>query len=92
VHGILWAMPLLIGIICLALGVSLAVVWWSPAFVAAMQVLLVIVLLLWGLISTLVGYSALKAGREFQEAIDQESDSETQDSSKSSNASDEMVA
>jgi multisubunit Na+/H+ antiporter MnhG subunit len=81
VHGILWAMPLLIGIICLALGVSLAVVWWSPAFVAAMQVLLVIVLLLWGLISTLVGYSALKAGREFQEAINQDADEEKSDHS-----------
>ncbi len=71
-HGILWAMPLLIGIICLALGVSLAVVWWSPAFVAALQVLFVVVLLLWGAISTLVGYSALKAVREYDESIKQE--------------------
>jgi ABC-type siderophore export system fused ATPase/permease subunit len=65
-------MPLLIGIICLALGISLAVAWWSPAFVAALQVLLVVVLLLWGAISTLVGYSALKAAREFQEAVNQD--------------------
>ncbi len=67
-------MPLLIGIVCLALGLSLAVAWWSPAFVAALQVLLVVVLLLWGAISTLVGYSALKAGREYQESVNQEPD------------------
>ena len=56
----------------MAVSLSLAVAWWSPAFVAAMQVLLVVILLLWGAISTLVGYSALKAGREFQEAISQD--------------------
>jgi ABC-type transport system involved in cytochrome bd biosynthesis fused ATPase/permease subunit len=90
-HGILWAMPLLIGIICLALGVSLAVAWWSPAFVAALQVLLVVVLLLWGAISTLVGYSALKARREYDESIAQEPVSAAQPSSKTAPASEESA-
>lgn len=56
-------MPLIYGIILLALAVSLAVVWWSAAFVAALQVLLVLTLALSGLIATLVGYSSTKAKR-----------------------------
>jgi hypothetical protein len=61
--------PLLLGIVLLALGVSLAVVWWSAAFVAALQVLCVTGLLLFGVVLSLVGYSSLKAQREFREAL-----------------------
>ncbi len=60
--------PLLLGIILLAFGISLAVVAWSPLFVAALQVFAVIVLLFSGLILSLVGYSAIKAEREFVES------------------------
>jgi hypothetical protein len=77
-------MPLLIGIIFLALGLSLCVMWWSPAFVAALQVLVVISLLLWGVILTLVGYSAMKASREFDEAVNSESDVQTAESATTS--------
>jgi hypothetical protein len=84
-------MPLLIGIICLALGVSLAVAWWSAAFVAALQVLLVVALLLWGLISTFVGYSALKAGREYDEGASQGSGSEMQASPKAASATEDSA-
>jgi hypothetical protein len=81
-------MPLLIGIILLALGLSLCVMWWSPAFVAALQVLLVISLLLWGLILTLVGYSAMKASREFEEAVNSGDDN----SLEAANAADEPTS
>jgi hypothetical protein len=72
-------------------GSFLAVAWWSPAFVAALQVLLVVVLLLWGAISTLVGYSALKARREYDESIAQEPVSAAQPSSKAAPASEESA-
>ena len=49
----------------LALGVSLVALWWSSAFAAALQVLLVVFLLLAGLVFSVVGYSELKAAREF---------------------------
>ena len=65
-------MVLLTGIILLALGVSLCVVWWSPAFVAALQVLIALSLLLWGAIFSLVGYSAMKARREYETALGNE--------------------
>lgn len=55
----------------LALGISLAVTAWSPAFVAALQVFAVIFLLFVGLIFSLVGYSAKKAERSCAEAIDE---------------------
>ena len=61
-------MPLIIGLIALALGISLTVAWWSAAFVAALQVLFVVSLLFWGLVLVLVGYSEMKAAREYDEA------------------------
>jgi hypothetical protein len=68
-------MPLIFGLICLALALSLTVFWWSPAFLAAFQVLLVLFLFFAGLILSLVGYSAMKASREFTEAVTSDSDS-----------------
>jgi hypothetical protein len=62
-------MAIITGLILLALGISLLVVWWSPAFVATLQVMLVLTLLFWGIISVLVGYSEKKAAREYKEAI-----------------------
>ena len=59
----LCAMPLIYGLILLALAISLAVLWWSPAFVAALEVLLVLMLFLAGLVMALVGYSSTKAKR-----------------------------
>jgi hypothetical protein len=64
-----FAMPFIYGLILLALGISLVVVWWSPVFVAVLQVLLVGALLLWGSILALVGYSEMKARREFNESV-----------------------
>ena len=58
-------MPLILGLLALALGMSLAVIWWSAAFAAALQVLCVFALILTGLIWCIVGYSELKAAREF---------------------------
>lgn len=60
---------MLIGIIFLALGISLAVAVWSPAFLAAIEVFAVFTLFFVGLIFSLVGYSALKAEREMTEAV-----------------------
>ena len=65
----LWRVPLLIGLIFLAFGISLLVAWWSAAFVAALQVLLVVLLLICGIVLTLVGYSTLKAQRDIGRAI-----------------------
>ena len=62
-------MTLLVGLICLALGVSLAVVWWSAAFVAALQVLAVVVLFIVGFFATMIGYSEVKAKRQFDDDI-----------------------
>ena len=55
----------------LALGISLAVAAWSPAFVAALQVFVVVTLLFCGLIFSLVGYSAFKAARSWEEALEE---------------------
>ena len=63
------AMPvLLIGIVFLALAISLAVTWW-PAFLLALQGLAVLLLFFWGAILLLVGYSEQKAAREFAKAV-----------------------
>lgn len=71
VFAIIPRVPLLIGIVLLALGVSLAVAVWSPAFVAALQVFVVVALLFCGLIFSLVGYSAFKAARSWEEALEE---------------------
>lgn len=59
----LCAMPLIYGLVLLALAISLAVLWWSAAFLAALEVLLVLLLFLAGLVMALVGYSSTKAKR-----------------------------
>lgn len=61
-------MVLLIGIILLALGISLAVAW-SHAFLIALQGLVAIGCLLVGIIFLLVGYSEMKARREYNTAV-----------------------
>ena len=80
-------MVLLTGIILLALGLSLCVAFWSQAFAAALLVLIVFSLLFWGAIFTLVGYSAAKARREFEEAINNEPDEGNSDNSTAPSAS-----
>lgn len=76
-------MPLIFGLLALGLGASLVVLWWSSAFVAALQVLCVFVLLIIGLAWSVVGYSELKAARELnaasQEVPTAEANSETPD-------------
>ena len=64
-------MPLIFGLLALALGVSLTVLWWSTAFVAALQVLFVTTIIIAGLIWCVVGYSELKAAREFAARADE---------------------
>lgn len=59
---------LLIGIVLLALGLSLAVAWW-PALLLALQGIAVLSLFFWGAILLLVGYSEQKAAREFAKAV-----------------------
>ena len=53
----------------IALGLSLLVAWWSAAFVAALQVLLVLFLIVAGIVVTLTSYSVLKAQRDLSKAI-----------------------
>ena len=62
------AMAIWIGLIFLALGISLAVIWWNT-FVLALQGIVVLALLLGGVIAVLVGYSEIKAAREYREAV-----------------------
>jgi len=61
-------MPLIYGLLALCLGGSLVCLWWSPAFVASLQVVSVLLLLVFGLIWSVVGYSELKASRELAAA------------------------
>jgi hypothetical protein len=61
-------MAILIGIILLALGLSLAVVW-QVQVLQAIQGILPLALLFFGAIIVLVGYSERKAAREFDSAI-----------------------
>jgi hypothetical protein len=66
-------MAILIGIIMLALGLSLAFAW-QVQFVQYLQGLLPTVLLFFGLIVLLVGYSERKAAREFDAALRDDED------------------
>jgi hypothetical protein len=66
---------MLIGIILLALGLSLAVVW-NAQVLQALQGLLPLGLLFFGVIVLLVGYSERKAAREYKEAISDDEASE----------------
>lgn len=62
-------MVILIGLICLAIGISLAVNQWA-AWLVTLQVLVSLGLLFWGAIFVLVGYSEMKARRDYAQAVD----------------------
>jgi uncharacterized SAM-binding protein YcdF (DUF218 family) len=64
-------MALLLAIILLALGLSLAVVW-NTAFLIALQGLIPLTLIFFGFIFLVVGYSERKARREYDVAIHDE--------------------
>ncbi len=51
-----------------AIGIALVVAWWSPAFVAALQVVVALSLIVWGTLALLMGISERKAKREFEAA------------------------
>lgn len=61
-------MVTLIGIILLALGVSLAVVWQTP-FLTVLMGLIPLTLIFWGVVVVLIGYAEIKARREYREAV-----------------------
>ncbi len=66
-------MALLWGIILLALGLSLAVMW-SAQVLAALQGIVPLFLLFLGLVFLVVGYSERKAARECDTATESEKD------------------
>ena len=66
-------MALLWGIILLALGLSLAVMWSAQVF-AALQGILPLFFLFLGLVFLIVGYSERKAARECDAATENEKD------------------
>ena len=66
-------MLMLIGIIFIALGLSLGVVW-HEAVEAAIKRLAPLALLFFGLIFLLVGYSERKAARAFKEVVGEAED------------------
>ena len=61
-------MVTLIGIILLALGVSLAVVWRTP-FLDVLMGLIPLTLIFWGVVVVLIGYAEIKARREYRDAV-----------------------
>jgi hypothetical protein len=61
-------MVTLIGIILLALGISLAVVW-QPAVLTVLMGIIPLTLIVWGGIIVLIGYSEVKARREYNKAV-----------------------
>lgn len=68
-------MVTLIGIILLALGVSLAVVWQTSVLGVLMGII-PLTLIFWGGLVVLIGYAEMKARREYRDAVD-DSDSST---------------
>ncbi len=66
-------MALLWGIILLALGLSLTVMW-SAQVLAALQGILPLFLLFLGIVFLVVGYSERKAARECHDATETEKD------------------
>ncbi len=68
-------MPIIIGVVLLALGISLAVAWW-PQLIVALQGGLVLTLLFCGAVLLLVGYSEMKARREYASAINDDTEAE----------------
>lgn len=65
-------MAILIGFICIALGVSLAAGQWE-SFLVVLRGVLALSLMFWGLVSVLVGYSEMKARREYTAAVNDDS-------------------
>ena len=61
-------MAILTGIILLAFGLSLAVVWFD-AFIIALKGLFVLLLLVGGGVQILIGYAARKAAREYSVGV-----------------------
>ena len=61
-------MVIVIGLILIALGISLAVEW-SQQFLMALQGLTALSFLVLGLVAVLVGYSEMKARREYNAAV-----------------------
>jgi small basic protein len=68
-------MVMLIGIVLLALGLSLGVMW-HEAVEETIKGLAPLALLFFGVIFLLVGYSERKAAREFKEVIHDEDSEE----------------
>jgi hypothetical protein len=66
-------MVTLIGIILLALGLSLAVVWQTPVLAVLMGII-PLTLIFWGGLIVLIGYSEVKARREYRTAVGQGDD------------------
>lgn len=66
-------MAILIGLILVAIGISLAVNQWA-AFVVTLQALIALGLLFWGGVAVLIGYSEMKARREYDQAVQGDSD------------------
>jgi len=61
----------LIGIILLALGLSLAVVWKTSVMDVLMGVI-PLSLIVWDALALLIGYSEVKARREYRKAVSEE--------------------
>ena len=66
-------MSILLGLILVALGISLAVVWWSTVLMV-LQGLLVLGLLFIGCLMYLIGYSEIKARREYAQGASPETE------------------
>lgn len=69
---------MLLGLIFIALGVVLALIW-TTAFVMALKGVLILSLFFWGLIALLVGLSQRKARRSYAAALRDEDGDESLD-------------
>jgi hypothetical protein len=61
-------LAILIGAVCIVLGIILLAVWW-PAFLAVLQGCLGITLLCGGLLALAIGISEMRAAKEFESAV-----------------------
>ena len=77
-------MPILIGLILMALGISLAVGQWAM-FLVVLRAVVALGCLFWGVVSVLIGYSEMKARREYCEAVRPESNASPQAAISASN-------
>jgi len=67
-------MVTLVGVILLALGLSLAVVWQASVVDVLMGVI-PLSLIFWGGLALLIGYSEVKARREYRKAVSGDAES-----------------